>query len=308
MAPKVQGAWNLHALTRDAELDFFSLFSSAASLLGSPGAANYGAANAFLDALAWHRHAEGRAALSINWGPWAGLGFFARSELQRYFAQYGVEAIPADEYLQALSFLLRRPATQAAVLDVDWSRWRPGVHHPLLAILQAAPADAAEPESSLYDALQDAEPQERQRLLESYLRDLIAAKLGLAPSSLDVDSPLNNLGIDSLITLELRIQVERDLGVTVPVTRLLEGPSVTSLSGWLADRIPGRDTRSEPTAAEEQTDSDEKADEQKAEAAPARGMDLLARVPELSDDDVDELLRKILSERENAREHVKEGG
>ena len=82
MAPKVQGAWNLHTLTRDAELDFFVLFSSAAALLAPPGGANYAAANAFLDALAWHRRAEGRPALSVNWGPWAELGFFTRSELQ----------------------------------------------------------------------------------------------------------------------------------------------------------------------------------------------------------------------------------
>ena len=106
MAPMVQGAWNLHALTRDADLDFFVLFSSAASLLGPPGAANYAAANAFLDALAWHRRAEGRPALSVNWGPWAELGFFTRSELQRYFAQYGVEAMPAADCLRALSSLL----------------------------------------------------------------------------------------------------------------------------------------------------------------------------------------------------------
>jgi acyl transferase domain-containing protein/acyl-CoA synthetase (AMP-forming)/AMP-acid ligase II/acyl carrier protein len=312
MAPKIQGAWNLHALTRDAELDFFVLFSSAASLLGSPGAANYAAANAFLDALAWHRRAEGRVALSINWGPWAGLGFSNRSQQPGRFAQHGVETMSATECLRALTYLLPRSATQVAVLDVDWARWhsglRPGMNPPLLADLHNEPP-VGKPEagtapglgSSLYDALQGATLQERQRLLESYLRDLTAGKLGLAPSSLDIQSPLNYLGVDSLITLELRIQIERDLGIVVPVTRLLDGPSVVSLSGWLGDQLSG--TGPTPVATgTHATQADgappPKTTPLKTDAAPSREIDLLTRVPELSDDAVAELLQKVIADRE----------
>ncbi|MGH3561370.1 MAG: beta-ketoacyl reductase, partial [Mycobacterium sp.] len=284
-------------------LDFFVLFSSAASVLGSPGAANYGAANAFCDALAWHRRAEGRPALSINWGPWAELGFFTRSELHRHFAHYGVEAMPAAEYLRALSLLLARPTTQAMVLDVDWARWRPGAQPPLLADLRAA-SGAPGPGSGLADALQDATPEERQRLLEGYLRDLVAGKLGLAPASLDIQAPLTGLGVDSLITLELRIQVERELGVVVPVTRLLDGPSVASLSSWLSDQL------SDPTRVAAGTGTalpDRAVPGEPQQTAPSREIDLLVRVPELSDDAVDELLQKVLAERGAMREHVKEG-
>jgi NADP-dependent 3-hydroxy acid dehydrogenase YdfG/acyl carrier protein len=312
MAPKIQGAWNLHALTRDAELDFCVLFSSAASLLGSPGAANYAAANAFLDALAWHRRAEGRVALSINWGPWAGLGFSNRSQQPGRFAQHGVETMSATECLRALTYLLPRSATQVAVLDVDWARWhsglRPGMNPPLLADLHNEPP-VGKPEagtapglgSSLYDALQGATLQERQRLLESYLRDLTAGKLGLAPSSLDIQSPLNYLGVDSLITLELRIQIERDLGIVVPVTRLLDGPSVVSLSGWLCDQLSG--TGPTPVATgTHATQADgappPKTTPLKTDAAPSREIDLLTRVPELSDDAVAELLQKVIADRE----------
>ncbi len=308
MAPKVQGAWNLHALTKDAELDLFVLFSSASALLGPPGAANYAAANAFLDALAWHRRAEGRPALSVNWGPWADLGFFTRSELQSYFAQYGVEAMSAADNLRALSSLLARSATQAVVLDIDWAVWQPDLQPPLLAELGVAPSDdrpqggtAAGPRSGLSDELHGATPEERRRMLESYLCELVAGKLGLNASNLDPEAPLNTLGVDSLITLELRMQVERDLGLVVPVTKLLEGPSVASLAEWLGDHLP-----SAPAAL--QQIAPEPTSPQQGDGAPARGIDLLTKVPELSDDAVEELLQRVLAERGAEREFASKEG
>ncbi|OBH16421.1 beta-ketoacyl synthase [Mycolicibacter sinensis] len=299
MAPKVQGAWNLHTLTADAQLDFFVLFSSAASVLGSPGAANYGAANAFLDALAWHRRAAGQPALSVNFGPWAGLGMFTNSELHRHFSHYGVEGMPAQDYFAALANLLAGSgggAPQVMVLDIDWARWRPSAQSPLLRDLQVSdgPAEAATG-SGLFEAVQAADPQERQRLLETYLRDLVAGKLGLAPAVLDVAAPLNSLGVDSLITLELRIQVERELGVVVPVARLLDGPSVVSLSGWLSAQLG--------TGAERSVVPETVA-QQDVPAAPVQEMELLSQVSDLSDDAVDALLAKMIADGE----HVKDGG
>jgi acyl carrier protein len=306
MAPKVEGAWNLHALTRDAALDFFVLISSASSLLGSPGAANYAAANAFLDALAWHRRAEGRPALSIDWGPWAGLGFSARAQHHGRLTQHGVAAMPAAECLSALTSLLSQPVTQVAVLDVDLARLHSAMRTPLLADLQPELFDERRPGSGLYDALRAAAPEKRQRLVEPYLRELVAAKLGLAPANLDIEAPLNGLGVDSLITLELRIQIERDLGVAVPVARVLDGPSVASLSGWLADQLSviptGTPARSGGAPAPPTTAR------RKADVAPAREIDLLTQVSELSDEAVEELLEKVLSGRGPGRESVlKEG-
>lgn len=302
LAPKVQGAWNLHEQTKDAKLDFFVLFSSAASLLGPPGAANYAAANAFLDALAWHRRAEGRPALSVDWGPWAQLGFFTRTELQSYFAQYGVEAMSATDNLRALSSLLADSATQAVVLDIDWARWETDLRPPLLAELGVArpdekprDGDAPGPGSGLRDALREAAPEQRRRLLESYLCELAAGKLGLSPSTLDIQAPLGSLGVDSLITLELRMQVERDLGVVVPVSRLMKGPSVVDLAGWLAEQVAAG--APQPDAAPPAPTAPRQASPQQAGGTPARGVDLLARLPELSDEAVDELLQQVLAER-----------
>ncbi|MGH3559986.1 MAG: acyl carrier protein, partial [Mycobacterium sp.] len=161
---------------------------------------------------------------------------------------------------------------------------------------QGEMGDAPGPASGIHDALHRAAPPERQQLLESYLGDLAADKLGLAPSSLDVQTPLNRLGADSLITLELRLQLERDLGIIVPVARLLDGPSVASLSGWLNEQLS--DTG--PAPAVVATPAPQTA----TDVARSPEIDLLTQVPELSDDAVEELLRKVIAERELV---VKEG-
>jgi phthiocerol/phenolphthiocerol synthesis type-I polyketide synthase C len=268
MAPKVEGAWNLHALTRDAALDFFVLFSSAASVLGSPGQAHYAAANAFLDALAWHRRAEDRPALSINWGPWAEVGLATQPERLRHLIEHSVEPMPPADCVQALSHLLGVSATQVAVLQVNWAQWRtglrPGMDRPLLAYLgpeslngELTTAGARATGAHLDDEVRRAGPAQRQRLLESYLRDQAAGKLGLAPSRLDIELPLNHLGVDSLIATELRTQIERDLGIVVPVVTLLDGPTITQLATRLGDRLDGVDAaRPDPTPAADTTTPD----------------------------------------------------
>jgi phthiocerol/phenolphthiocerol synthesis type-I polyketide synthase C len=304
MAPKVDGAWNLHALTRDVDVDFFVLFSSAASVLGSPGQAHYAAANSFLDALAWHRRAEGRAALSINWGPWAEVGLATRPEQVRHLTRHGIEPMSVPDGVATLSQLLRDDATQAAVLDIDWARWRSGmpqgVELALLADLvavhgESAVGDEPKPAISLGDEVRLAAAPQRRQLLENYLRDQAAAKLGLAPEQLAVDSPLNNLGADSLIAMELRTQIERDLGVAVPVIELLDGPSIATL----ASRLDGR--LSDPVPALDPVDADIRPTPLPELPAPddsTRWIDLLAKVSEVSDADVDALLRELLSTRE----------
>ena len=133
MAPKVAGAWNLHLLTRGRELDFFVCFSSAAALLGSPGQGNYAAANAFLDGLAQGPRA-GLPALSINWGPWEGIGMAARLDDRNRarLAEAGLENIDVPTGVRILAKLLNGEGPQVAVLPVDWSRFTLGGRKPPL--------------------------------------------------------------------------------------------------------------------------------------------------------------------------------
>jgi phthiocerol/phenolphthiocerol synthesis type-I polyketide synthase C len=138
-------------------------------------------------------------------------------------------------------------------------------------------------------------------LLQSYLRGQVAGKLGLTPSRLDIQLPLNQLGVDSLIAVELRAQVERDLGIIVPVVQLLDGPSVSGLADWLGDRLSSaRPPEPDPAAAAEtRAARPNGALRQEATgSAGSRWMELLAQLPEIPENDVDGLLRGLLAARE----------
>jgi myxalamid-type polyketide synthase MxaB len=240
LAPKVDGAWNLHLLTRDMPLDFFVMFSSMAALLGSPGQGNYAAGNAFLDALAEHRRQAGLPALSIDWGPWEGLGMAAGvSEPDRArWAAVGLAALPPRQALAALVRLLQDGAVRAAVLPLDWTRFlaqfpasrRP----PLLAqFSQRRPgADGARSakDRALAERLRSASPAGRLALLADFLREQVSKTLGIAASDLDVGEPLKNLGLDSLMVVELKNEIEASLGVDVPVEGFADDLTVSSLA------------------------------------------------------------------------------
>src|SRR5262249_50746844 len=121
MAPKVQGAWNLHVLTAGMPLDFLLLFSSIASITGSPGQANYSAANAFLDALAHFRRSQNLPATSINWGPWAEVGMAARQSRPRAVASRAISPIPPTEGLIALERILESDPAEIVVVSAAWA-------------------------------------------------------------------------------------------------------------------------------------------------------------------------------------------
>jgi acyl carrier protein len=301
LAPKVLGAWHLHVLTASRRLDFFALFSSAAALLGSPGQANYAAANAFLDALAAYRRARNLPAVSVNWGPWAGKGMTARDARGDRFAQTGLGLIDPAIGLELFGQLLASTQAQVGVLPVDWSALRrsgyplagrqgdqiPAYFARLAGAAGFLPGPATRAPSALdRGALQNVPPDDWQPILEDQLRDEAARVLRLPAVALDVEQSLNHLGIDSLMAIELKNRIEADLGVTVPMVRFLEGTSVRELAEFLATQLvpllgPTRSpAQSNGTAPEAALD------------AHAAGH-LLAKLESLSDQQVDALLQEL---------------
>jgi NAD(P)-dependent dehydrogenase (short-subunit alcohol dehydrogenase family)/aryl carrier-like protein len=319
LAPKLAGAWNLHVQTLDRPLECFVLFSSLSSVFGHAGQGNYAAANAFLDALAWHRRALGLAALTVNWGYLGDTGYLARrAELGERLERQGVLSFTASEALAALEKAMQRGHVQVSVLRLDWSRWRglgvTGCVPPRLAHL-CRPADAGSggllgDEAPGRDAIQAAAPDDRRGMLDALLRQKVARVLGTAPERLDGERPLLELGLDSLMAVELRNWIEGEIQVNLPIVELMRSPSLSRLAELLADQLtvapvdaplpsaaPGPVAVGNDGAIPAQPPVEIAPVARVLEAAPE---ELLGRVGELSGDQVDALLTALLENRGTA--------
>ncbi|MFN3647974.1 MAG: SDR family NAD(P)-dependent oxidoreductase [Armatimonadota bacterium] len=261
LEPKLHGACNLDRLTRGRDLDFFVLFSSAAALLGSAGQASYGAANAALDAIAWERRAAGLPACAINWGPLEGGMLASLSEAERTrWASRGMRPLSPERLLQAVERAIQDGAVQRVVIDADWetvARFQPS---PLLSEL-VAPG----PRPSSHASLEQVDPSERRAVLLELLRGEAARILGYRGGRpLDGRRPLAELGLDSLLAVELRNTLAGLVGCSLPSTLFFDYPTLDGLTDYLLSRLfPAEVTE----AAEEAT------------GGPADGdiLDLLAR-------------------------------
>ncbi len=248
-APKVQGAYLLHSLTRDLELDFFVLFSSGSALLGSRGQSNHAAANAYLDSLAHHRRQQGLPALSINWGVWDRIGAAAARNVGERVATRGIGLISPEAGWQALAHLMQQsqkaPAqtpAQVGVFPVDWRAFLAGGASPYFKQLvpsdgppQAAQSEPSHPDD-VWQRLQRAPVSKRRALLLAHVREQANKVLGLPPAqAIDHRQPLQELGLDSLMAVELRNLLGAGLNLQrpLPSTLVFDYPTVESLADYL---------------------------------------------------------------------------
>ncbi|MUG96552.1 SDR family NAD(P)-dependent oxidoreductase [Scytonema sp. UIC 10036] len=250
-APKVSGAWNLHTQTQDIPLDFFVLFSSVASILGSAGIANYAAANAFLDALAHYRKSFSLPGLSINWGPWSmvGMAKTAASKSEVQWASKGIKPIEPQQALDILENLFSIDATQVGVMQLDWSKFFEQFSNTSYPSFFCEIAPQAQKVAStqvvqqkvntsqLLDQIKAASLEQSQSLLMNYLGEHIARVLGITALSLNVDEPLNKMGLDSLMVVELRNRLRAELEVNIPITKFLDGVNVVGLTQFISEQL-----------------------------------------------------------------------
>ena len=234
-ASKITGALNLHRASARDPLDFFALYSSTSALLGSPGQANYAAANAFLDGLALHRRAIGLPATSIAWGAWGEIGMASRlSETQRArWVSAGIGLLEPSEAFLRLERALVGAAAHVAVMAVDPVRFLDKAGPAARALLadvssKIAPVKAPEvkPVAAIHAA---ATPQARREIVLAYLRKQLAHVLGINEAAFDIDIRLSDLGLDSLMAVQLRNRVEADLPLKIPLDKLLGGQSAIEL-------------------------------------------------------------------------------
>jgi NAD(P)-dependent dehydrogenase (short-subunit alcohol dehydrogenase family) len=283
LGPKVEGTWALHSQTLGARLDFFVLYSSMASTLGSSGQGNHAAANAFMDALAADRRARGLPGLSISWGAWSEIGAAADREVDRKVGAQGIDVIAPDRGIEWLEALMAGRAPHVSVFPVRWDVFLANARGatPFLSRFAASAREAAKareaaraaPVASLAEQLRGATAARREELLLGFVADQVARVVG-APDrdAIDPRTPLNTIGLDSLMAVELRNRLGSGLGLArgLPATLVFEHPTVEALTAYLAREVA---PDAAPSAAP-------------AAAAPA---DAVGVIDELSDDEIEKL-------------------
>jgi NAD(P)-dependent dehydrogenase (short-subunit alcohol dehydrogenase family)/acyl carrier protein len=241
LAPKAIGALVLHHALSGTPLDHFVLYSSVTSLAGTVSQISYAAANAVLDGLAQYRASRGLPALSVNWGSLAG-GMAATSEpVVGFLALSGVRPLPLGAACQYLDAAMGLNPTQVAIADVDWGLW--GSMYPTSADTprfagQVKAAKAADEASgSVRAELASMSAQDRVEAVTQLLSQQLAAVLSVPTDLIDRDTPLPELGLDSLMAAELRTRVNVALDVQVSALELNRGGGVGALAARLADQL-----------------------------------------------------------------------
>jgi acyl transferase domain-containing protein/aryl carrier-like protein len=282
LRPKL-AAWSLHQAFAHGSLDTFVLFSSASAVLASPRLGAYAAANAFLDGVANVRTATGQAATSVNWGVWVEHGMASRFEAAavQSIAERGMGGITTRDGLLALERAIAGREPQTAVLPVNWAAWSAQfpsyVNTPFLARVRRSDADAPNDvdNASVRERLVQLPVGERAAFVTSILRDALAAVAGFSADLIDPFQPITECGLDSLMALEFKNRITRQLGVAVDVVELLDGPSLVQLAKRLRLASEERSPQSWPSASD---------------AA------LLASADTLGDADLDTALARVLAE------------
>ncbi len=248
-APKVDGAWFLHELTRSLELSDFILFSSASGIFGGAGQGSYAAANTFLDRLAEHRLAQGLPATSIAWGQWAQAGEMAASlddvDLRR-IARTGVVSLSAEEGLRLFDAARAAPDALAIALGLDIAKLRAylqsGLAPPLLeGLVRGAVKRRREAgRGALARRLATVAEEERESIVLACIRAESADVLGhTSPEAVDTQLTFLELGFDSLAAVELRNRLGIATGLQLPATLVFDHPTPIAMAGHLTAQMSG---------------------------------------------------------------------
>ncbi len=260
LKPKVTGAWNLHQLSQDLSLDFFVCFSSMSALLGSRGQVHYAAANHFLDGLVHHRQTLGLPALSINWGPWA-EGGMASQGYEQGLKRMGIEPLEPTAALQILGGLLASESRQTMVAAIDWSAFEKIIAAKgRVVFLEALCSQDSENKANgenLRQKLAEIPLQRRKALLTTQLQQEVAQVLGHSGSHLpEIERGFFDMGMDSLMSVELKHRLEGLLAISLPSTLAFEYPTIADVVDYLFQELFAEELDASHSSAIESEDSE----------------------------------------------------
>jgi acyl transferase domain-containing protein/acyl carrier protein len=257
--PKIDGAWNLHVLTRELPIECFVLFSSWASIGGSYGQVNHCAAASFLDGLAHFRRANGLPALTVDWGAWGETGAAAEDGVRRNLERSGMGAMPPEGALEALRLAMRSGESQVAIASIHWARYLEqrrteadrSFYTELLAesdvhATQRSPQAAAKvqtksgfaPAVPALEAIDSLPAAMREAALLRTIAEIVRRTLDLhSGEEIDPDVPLGDLGMDSLLAIELRNGLSRVFQQQFQSTILFDYPTLRTLAKYLDKEV-----------------------------------------------------------------------
>src|SRR5581483_5551421 len=239
--------WNLHVATRDLPLDFFLMFSSLAAVISQPGLGAYAAGNAFLDAFAGYRRAQGLPALSLGWGPWANIGL-ARGEVAgggvRAYERQGIRPLAGEMALDGLGRAITRSSPSLMIAAISWETFAAAQGNdlsskPFLELTAPVKKNApAAPEPGLRERLLAlASVRQRRTTLATFLTEQLALIVKLPASRIDIQKPVGTLGMDSLMSLEFVRRLASASSIRLPATAVFNYPTIQALGGEIARRM-----------------------------------------------------------------------
>lgn len=259
--PKILGAWNLHSLTVDMPLEYFVLYSSVTTTIGNLGQANYVAANGALESIAAMRHAVGLPATCIGWGPIGDAGYLTRNQAVKdnLESRLGAEPLSASAALDMLDQLLSGPAVTTTVANFDWptlARLLPSSKLPRFEMLRKQVGSAAGANAGNDDLLTliaGKSVDEVRGIIRGLVTHEVSQVLCVGPERIEPNQSLHDLGMDSLMGVELALGLEKRFNIQLPAMMLSEGPSVERIAARIVDRIIGT---SEPVESESHSSVD----------------------------------------------------
>ncbi len=288
--PKVLGTWNLAQLTQNLNLDFLVLFSSTTALWGSSQLAHYAAANAFMDTFAHFCSQRGQPMLSINWGTWEVMRAATAAE-QQLTAQFGLEQMPAEAALTILGRLIPPGVAQITVAAVEWNALKAAYEarraRPLLQTVESKKIvrqTPAEPQKAVLDeTLKTVKPEERRAFIVEHVREQVARVISAPdPAQLNIMQGLFEMGLDSLMSVELKCLLETSVGHPLSSTLTFNYPTIADLARYLDESVLTEPTALTPASSTVQAPAE-------APAAPD------GDVSDMSEDDLAALLALKLS-------------
>ena len=298
LAPKALGAYNLHELTLDMVLDYFILFSSATTLFGNPGQGNYVAANSCLDSLARNRRAAGLAATCVRWGAIEDVGFLARNEKIKdaLQARMGGAATNSAVALAALEEMLASNCSGIGVMDFDWralSRFLPSGGTPKFSELAGHAGDRGNADDrcdTIQQMVEELSDTDLAHKIVAMIMEEVGEILQVSPDKIDPTRSMYDMGLDSLMGVELVVALESRFGTRLPVMALSQSPTVAKLTEFIIAQLKGNEANDDG--------SDEK------EILTQAKLLAVQHATDISDDSITQLAEDLESRDAAANDHI----